>query len=766
MLRRIGSELPGDTSNSSLDAHINACGACQAVLNGLVEEESVMANPGALRVPGAGDLPRIPGLEIERELGRGGMGVVYLARERNPDRAVALKFLPSGPFAAPRDRERWLKEARAAARVRHPRIVQLHHVDEADGWLYLVLEYVPGGSLKERLTGPQSPRVAAGLLVPIAQTLEELHGAGVWHLDLKPANILIDAEPGAPLDRASLKLTDFGIARSRDEADLSGSSRGAVAGTPLYMAPEQVAGLRSALGPGTDIHAIGILLYELLTGRPPFLADSDAEILHRVRTEDPLPPRRVNPRIPRDLETVCLKCLAKEPRRRYPSAGALAEDLERWLEGHPISARPVSPLERGWRWCLRRPFISSLAASLALALSAGCLGSLLLWRYAEAGWVRADAERAQAEADYEVGRAALSEIVDIAAASLEPTVVVTRDRVIASLQAARARVGKLHQQRPHDHAIWNLLASVDLFLGRNLEYQGQWGEAEARFRESLVQWDKVVQGAPTEFPPCYRRWQTLECMGRVLEQQGKEGESIRCFERAVAVGESVLRMRPDVESDFGSLMDCRMHLARLVERQGDPQRTGSLLAANLQMWSSMSEKAKSPACAARVSQCRVELCRILCDCETVSAEDWAQRAVEVLRSAANAKDGVADLSEAGYLLQRLLSARASYARRSGHLDEATRIVERMHALGGLLVSACPDHSAAHLAYSEAFRQSAKDGFHTDDRTAVERNWKRGLDEAREALFLDPQDARARKEMVDLDQRLRQFVGSPQKLGFE
>jgi eukaryotic-like serine/threonine-protein kinase len=338
-----------------------------------------MANPGALRVPGAGDLPRIPGLEIERELGRGGMGVVYLARERNPDRAVALKFLPSGPFAAPRDRERWLKEARAAARVRHPRIVQLHHVDEADGWLYLVLEYVPGGSLKERLTGPQSPRVAAGLLVPIAQTLEELHGAGVWHLDLKPANILIEAEPATPLDRASLKLTDFGIARSRDEADLSGSSRGAVAGTPLYMAPEQVAGLRSALGPGTDIHAIGILLYELLTGRPPFLADSDAEILHRVRTEDPLPPRRVNPRIPRDLETVCLKCLAKEPRRRYPSAGALAEDLERWLEGHPISARPVSPLERGWRWCLRRPVVSSPAASLALALSAGCLSTLLLW---------------------------------------------------------------------------------------------------------------------------------------------------------------------------------------------------------------------------------------------------------------------------------------------------------------------------------------------------------------------------------------------------
>ena len=274
--------------------------------------------------------------------------------------------------------------------MRHPHIVQLYRVDEAGGWPYLVLEYLPGGSLKERLTGPLSPRDAATLLVPVARALEQLHLAGVWHLDLKPANILIDAPPGTPLDRAALKLADFGIARTSDDAATTGPAA-ARSGHLLVHGPR--AGRRPAFGsrPATDIHAMGMILYELLTGRPPFLADSDAEtILHRVQTEDPLPPRRLNPRIPRDLETVCLKCLAKEPRRRYPSAGALAEDLERWLEGRPVAARPVSLLERGWRWCRRHPAVAALALALTLSLSVGFLTVVVLWR-------RAESERSRAE---------------------------------------------------------------------------------------------------------------------------------------------------------------------------------------------------------------------------------------------------------------------------------------------------------------------------------------------------------------------------------
>jgi serine/threonine protein kinase/tetratricopeptide (TPR) repeat protein len=755
VLRRFESSISGDPNDSRLNAHINGCSACQVALNGLMNEESPTTIPAGAAIPTSKDLPQLPGFEIERELGRGGMGVVYLARELKPNRPVAIKFLASGPLAVPSDRERWLKEARAAARVRHPHVVQLHHADEAEGWLYLVLEYLPGGSLKERLPGPLPPRVAATLLTPIARALAELHCAGIWHLDLKPANILVDGSPGTPLDRATLKLTDFGIARSSDQAHTTGSARGAVPGTPRYMAPEQVDGQHSALGPATDIHAMGILLYELLSGRPPFLADSGAETMQRVRTDDPLPPRRLNPGIPRDLETICLKCLAKEPRQRYGSAETLAADLQGWLEGRSISARPVSAWEKSWKRCRRRPVVAGLVVSLATTLICGFLASLVLWRYAEAQRSRAESDRTLAMADHEVSRAVLSEIVNIGAASLEPTVVVTRDRIVASLQAARPRLGELHERRPHDRAIWILLANVDLILGRNLEYQGQWREAEARFRDALERWDKVVGQAPAELAPTCRRWQTLECLGRVLDRQQKVDQAVSCFERAVAAGEAFLKMRPIAELDFGSLMDCRMHLATLVERQGDRERASVLLEANLQLWKILPEHVKTPAVAARIDQCRIELSRIACELATGSEEEWATRAANILRSLQNAEaGGAAELSEVGYSLQRSFGMWASYLRRSGDLDRSSRIVNRMHRLGRLLVSMCPDRSASYLACTEACYQSAKEAFQSNDPAEARVHWQLGLDAARQAVSADPEDSRARKTMADLASRLK------------
>jgi hypothetical protein len=752
-----------------LAVHVEHCADCQQALERLARNgfSTGTGTRASDLMPARGELPEFEGFVVERELDRGGMGVVYLARQLVPGRLVAIKCVARGPLGTLKERRRWLREAEMASKVRHPNVVTVYGVLEAADSLLLILEYIPGGSLARRLAGPLAPRDAAGLVEKIARAVHHIHVNKLLHLDLKPSNILLDSSSGdgTSWDALVPKISDFGIAIHTDRSTTRTES-GHLGGTPAYMAPEQVAGSAEQLGPAVDIHALGAILYELLTGRQPFLADSDIETLLQIQKHDPVPPRRLNPKVPLDLQTICLKCLRKDPNRRYASAEALAEDLGRWIEGRPILARPVHPLEKTWRWCRRRPAASSLAAGLVVTVPAGFLCFLLLWRSAEAERARADAERVKSAADYEVSRSALAEIVDIGAASLEPTVVFTRDRAIASLLSARPRIAQLHQRRPDDPANWSLLASVDLFLGRNFEYQKRWGEAEACFEESLMHWGKVVARSPTEFAPACRRWQTLVCLGRVLEQQGKEAESIECFERAIATGISVRPMLPDPEFDFGTLMDCRMNLAKMVEDHGDQQRAGSLLEANVRLWQSMPEAAKIPATAARMQQCWGELVRIQCESETVGPEEWAQRALDVLRSLRRPDDGDrTDLPEFGYLLQLSLTESASSFRRSGNVARAGRIVERMHCLGRLLVSKYPDRSAAHLAYCKAFIQSAKDGFQAEDLAAVERNWTRGLNESRQALVVDPQDARSQKEVVGLEQKLRQLAGSHQKLGF-
>src|SRR5271157_4276443 len=277
-----------------------------------------------------------------------------------------------------RERKRWLSVARCVTRVHHPNVVKFYDAGEADGWLYLVLEFVPGGSLKERLRGPLPPRAAAELMRPVAAAMTAVHTAGLLHLDLKPSNILLDSAHDAPWQDAAPKVADFGIARSLADRDASATSLAGPWGTPSYMAPEQATASRADVGAAADIHALGAILYELMTGRPPFQGTSALETLDQVRGQKPVPPRRLNPKIPRDLETIALKCLEKNPSRRYSSAEALADDLNRFLEGRPIKARPVSPIEHAWRWCRRQPVIAALAATLFLTAIGSFLGLLAL----------------------------------------------------------------------------------------------------------------------------------------------------------------------------------------------------------------------------------------------------------------------------------------------------------------------------------------------------------------------------------------------------
>jgi tRNA A-37 threonylcarbamoyl transferase component Bud32 len=304
--------------------------------------------------------PGVPGYQVLDLLGKGGMGVVYKARQVGLDRLVALKMMLHTEHASADDRRRFQTEAQAVARLQHPNIVQIHEVGEHQGQPYFSLEYCPGGTLANRLRGtPWEPAKAAELMRTLARAVHAAHEANVVHRDLKPANVLLGAD-GQP------KIGDFGLAKKLDEQ--SQTQTGAVVGTPSYMAPEQAGGKGKQVGLAADIYALGAILYELLTGRPPFKAPSPLDTVLQVLSEDPVAVRRLQPQVPRDLETICLKCLEKEPRKRYASAAALAEDLRRFLAGEAIHARPARAIERGWRWCRRHRALASLAASIVVGL--------------------------------------------------------------------------------------------------------------------------------------------------------------------------------------------------------------------------------------------------------------------------------------------------------------------------------------------------------------------------------------------------------------
>jgi serine/threonine-protein kinase len=316
-------------------------------------------------------LPKVPGYRVEGLLGRGGMGVVFRAWHHRLNRPVALKMMLAGAYAGPRERERFQREAEAVAGLLHPNVVPVYDVGDADGRPYFTMELVDGGSLAQALTGTPLPvDRAADLVSTLAAAVQAAHAAEIVHRDLKPGNVLLTTDD-VP------KVSDFGLARRlSDEAGLTQS--GVALGTPCYMAPEQAGGTGNSIGPAADVYSLGAILYELLTGRPPFRGETAAETVQQLLTHDAVPPSRLNPRVSRDLETICLKCLRKEPRQRYASAAALAEDLDRFLRGEAIAARPERLPGRLARRVRRRPIVSAAVAAATLAAVALVGGGLRL----------------------------------------------------------------------------------------------------------------------------------------------------------------------------------------------------------------------------------------------------------------------------------------------------------------------------------------------------------------------------------------------------
>ena len=450
--------------------------------------------PEEPRAARSAPLPALDGYEVLDELGRGGMGIVYKARDRRLGRIVAIKMIAESAYAQPAQLQRFQAEAEAVARLRHPSIIAIHAIGQERGRPYFSLEFAEGGNLAQRLAqGPITSRQAADLVAALARAVQAAHQAGIIHRDLKPSNVLLAAD-GTP------KIGDFGLAKLLDDESARTLS-GEVLGTPSYMAPEQAEGHSRAAGPAADIYAMGAILYQALTGRPPFLGASAVETLKLVVSTEVVPPRRQRPDVPRDLETICLKCLEKEPVRRYVDAAALGEDLRRFLEGRPIAARPVGALGRLGRWGRRNPTLAATTAALVLSFVLGTPTLFGLWLRARANHARAQTERDRAETERD--RAERSRNRAISAVSL---LLKTDDERMLS-----------EELRPYRKAL-----------------------IDAGMRESLA----LVQDLEGDPRAEIQRLQSYEGLAQLQYESGDKAGAVGTIGKAIALAESLAHRNP------------------------------------------------------------------------------------------------------------------------------------------------------------------------------------------------------------------------------
>jgi tetratricopeptide (TPR) repeat protein len=658
----LAGSLPG-ADNDALAAHVRACAACQARLDTLSDNaelrqwairaclvepdgtlpsaprsvsddlpptrvggqdvDTAVSGPGRwaglFEAPGQpGELGRLGPYRVQAELGRGGMGVVFRAYDEALARPVAVKVLRP-ELDEPAARGRLLREAQLAAQFRHDHVVTVHAVVSPPGRPpYLVMEYVPGPSLAALLATEKrlEPARAAELLVQVADGLAAAHAAGLVHRDVKPGNILLEPDTG----RA--KLTDFGLARGG--ATPSGLTQdGVLAGTPAYMSPEQARG-EANLDRRTDVYSLGVTLYEALTGELPFRGTTTM-LLQQILHEEPRPPRYFHDRIPRDLETICLKALAKEPGRRFQTAAELADDLRRWQKGEPIQARPAGPVEKARLWCRRRPLVAGLLAALVAVGVVGVSG--IAWKWAEAERQRAQAERqrdeaanarAQAERDFRRARRAVDEYLTqitenrlLKSNNFQPLrrdllrtaqqfyeefvnehpddpdlqaergraygrlgaitmILDSRPRGLEDYQRKRDIFERLHADHPDDDAYQDELADSWLHLGRGYQAMSKVAEAEDAFPRARALWEALARAHPDEPGYSENLMRTLVNQGSLYHLLHRPADAERAYRDGLAVHAHWAEKQPPTAGQ--QLRLAHLHLG-LGQVQGDTRRS-------------------------------------------------------------------------------------------------------------------------------------------------------------------------------------------------
>jgi tetratricopeptide (TPR) repeat protein/predicted Ser/Thr protein kinase len=566
--------------------------------------ERGLAPPAAQACPA----DRFGDYELLGELGRGGMGVVYKARQTKLDRLVALKVIRAGEHSSAEERRRFDREARAVARLHHPHVVQVYDLGEADGRPFFAMEYVEGTSLARRLDGTPWPADRAAALVEAsARAIHYAHGQGIVHRDLKPANILLTAD-GQP------RITDFGLAKWLDGPG-KGSETGQALGTPSYMAPEQAGGNGRPVGPPADVYALGTVLYELLTGRPPFRAATALETAVQVLKDEPVRPGRLRPGLPKDLETVCLKCLEKDPPKRFASAEALADDLRRFREGKPIHARPVGLAGRAYRWCRRRPAVAGLLAVLVLTAATALAGFAHLYGQTVAALRHEEAARRKSQDRDRRTRQILALLVrPDRKLPLQPADA-RRQLRLAQLTRAAEHYEALLREEPDDVTLQTALA--DVYASASLlHYEpGQLADALAFSEKALGLWGPGAQVLP-DYYSAHRHWlatvEVLDLGDAVPDAaRGRLADALALAEKALALWRRVAEAHPGSPEYRGSLADAYLAKGLLHRHGGEIGEALSAFRHACAAWRALADGRPTPEHRYNLARAQRLLCEVL-----------------------------------------------------------------------------------------------------------------------------------------------------------